>query len=119
TLPTGNGRVHIYQSNGASLGPMTPPAGQLTSNLETLKRYDIALFECESNPFPKPMLDKQNVIAYASAGGRLFLTHYSYTWLYDVLPFMGTATWAADSPHPTLADAPLTGIIDQSFPKGM
>jgi hypothetical protein len=65
------------------------------------------------------MPNTQNVIDYTSAGGRLFLTHYSYTWLFDVAPFMGTATWAADSQHPTVNDVALTGIIDQSFPKGM
>jgi hypothetical protein len=119
TLPSGDGRVHLYRANGASLGPATPPASELSGNLTNLKRYDIALFECEGNPIAKPMLDKQNVIDYSNAGGRVFLTHYSYTWLYDVPPFMGTATWAADSPHPTDNDAALTGIIDQDFPKGM
>jgi hypothetical protein len=32
---------------------------------------------------------------------------------------VGTATWAPDSPHPTIADSAITGIIDQDFPKGM
>jgi hypothetical protein len=59
------------------------------------------------------------VVEYANAGGRVFLTHYSYTWLYDMPPFMGVATWAADSPHPTIMDTAITGIIDQDFPKGM
>jgi hypothetical protein len=119
TLPSGTGRIHMYRENGASLGLDTPPASDLSGNLDTLKRYDLALFECEGNPIPKEMPNKQNVIQYTSAGGRVFLTHYSYTWLYDVTPFVGTATWAADSPHPTIADTAITGIIDQDFPKGM
>src|SRR6185436_7655899 len=119
TLPSGDGRIHIYRENGASLGLDTPPASALSGNLDTLKRYDIALFECEGNPIPKPGPNKQNVVEYANAGGRVFLTHYSYTWLYDMPPFMGVATWAADSPHPTIMDTAITGIVDQDFPKGM
>src|SRR4051794_2547218 len=120
TLPSADGRIHLYRENGASLGLMTPPATDLSGNLATLKRYDIALFECEGNPIPKPMPNKQNVVDYANAGGRVFLTHYSYTWLYDMAPFMGVATWAADSMHPTPSDnIAITGLIDQDFPKGM
>ncbi len=33
------------------------------------------------------------MINYANAGGRLFATHYSYSWLYNIAPFSGTATW--------------------------
>jgi hypothetical protein len=120
TLPTGGGRIHMYRENGASLGLMTPIAGDLTGSIDTLKRYDLALLECESRPNPKPMANQQNLVDYANTGGRLFLTHYSYVWLFQIAPFMSTADWtAADSDHPTLNDAPLTGIIDTSFPKGM
>jgi hypothetical protein len=119
TLPSGNGRVHLYAGNGASLGPTTPMETALTSSLDTLKRYDLVILECQGMPFIKGMADKQNVVAYTDAGGRLFTTHYSYTWLYDIPPFMGTAAWVPDSAHPTAADnIPLTGTIDQSFPKG-
>jgi hypothetical protein len=119
TLPSGDGRVHFFQANGATLGPATPAAQQLSGNLVTLKGYDMAIFECEGSPILKAIPDKQNIIDYANAGGRLFLTHYSYTWLFDMPPFQGTATWAPDSAHPTNNDAALTATIDQSFPKGM
>jgi hypothetical protein len=119
TLPSGNGRVHFYQANGASLGPTTPGAQVLTASVDNLKKYDIAILECEGMPILKPMAAKQNVIDYASAGGRLFFTHYSYTWLFDQAPFQGTATWAADSAHPTMNDTALRATIDQSFPKGI
>jgi hypothetical protein len=119
TLPTGDGRIHMYRENGASLGLMTPPADQLSGSIDTLKRYDLALFECESRPVMKATPNKQNLIDYSNAGGRLFFTHYSYVWMFDMMPFMQMAMWAADSPHPTDLDLPLTGIIDQTFPKGM
>lgn len=119
TLPSGDGRVHFFQANGATLGAGTPAAAQLSGNLTTLKGYDIAIFECEGSPMRKAIPEKQNLIDYANAGGRLFFTHYSYTWLFDMPPFQGTATWAADSAHPTANDAALTATIDQTFPKGM
>ena len=59
--------------------------------------------------------NKQNLINYANEGGRLFATHYSYSWLYNITPFSGAATWKVKQSNP--AD-PLTGIIDTSFPKG-
>jgi hypothetical protein len=120
TQPTGDGRIHIYKSNGAFLAPASPPEAQLSGNLDTLKRYDIAIFECEGAPIQKPEVDTRNLIDYSNAGGRLFLTHFRYTWLQSVAPFMGTATWDISNGRPT-ADgrAPITGTIDQSFPKGM
>jgi hypothetical protein len=120
TLPSGDGRVHLFLGNGSNMGPTTPPETALTGSLDTLKRYDIAILECQGNPYFKPMADKQNVIDYTSAGGRLFTTHYSYVWLYDIAPFMGVAAWTANGPHPTPLDTiPLTGTVDQTFPKGM
>jgi hypothetical protein len=120
TLPTAGGRIHIYKANGSDVGPMTPPASQLTGNLDTLKKYDITIFDCEGMPFEKNLADKQNVVQYANLGGRLFFTHYSYTWLYNIAPFMNTATWYPDhAGRPSPDGNPLTGIIDQTFPKGM
>src|SRR5206468_12780928 len=55
------------------------------------------------------------IVDYSNAGGRVFATHFSYTWLYNIAPFSGTATWKPDQTHP--AD-PLNGILDQSFAKG-
>jgi hypothetical protein len=125
TVPTGTGRIQIYQSNGASFGPgTTPPATELTDNLDTLRKYDMVILECEGMPIVKPAAAKQNVIDYGNVGGRLFFTHFSYTWLFDVAPFMDTAVWVAPDAHglpnyPTVNNAPLTGTIDQSFPKGL
>jgi hypothetical protein len=118
TLPSSDGRIHVYQANGAHLGPTTPRAEELSKDVETLKKYDIAVFECEGKPIEKELGLKQNVIAYGNAGGRLFFTHYSYTWLHDIMPFEGTANWRRQEP-PTQRDAPITATVDQSFPKGM
>jgi hypothetical protein len=120
TQPTGEGRIHLYMSNGAFIAPGSPPEGQLSGSLDTLKRYDIAIFECEGTPIQKPEADTRNLVEYSGAGGRLFFTHYRYTWLRTVPPFMGTATWDYSDGRPTVGGkTPITGTIDQSFPKGM
>jgi hypothetical protein len=50
----------------------------------------------------------------------LFLTHYRYTWLRTEPPFNGVASWDYSDGRPTVGGKdPITGTIDQSFPKGM
>jgi hypothetical protein len=107
--------VHIYQSNGAVIGPNTPRLPDLTSSLDNLMKYNLVIFPCEGAPLPKPRSDQERIVQYANAGGRLFFTHYSWTWLSNLPPFSDTATWNTDQPAP--AD-PLIGTVDQSFPKG-
>jgi hypothetical protein len=117
TLPPdkgGNGRVNLYQGNGATMGPGTPDDADLTNNLAALSRYDMVLFPCEGGQINKPLTARQNLLQYASMGGRIFATHYSYVWLFDTAPFSTAANW-----HVNQAPLPdLTGFIDTSFPKG-
>jgi hypothetical protein len=115
TPPTGAGRVHVYQANGVTLAAATPLASQLFGDAATLARYDMVLLPCEGMRLAKNPLHQQRLVEYANAGGRVFATHFSYTWLYNVSPFSGTATWAPDQPEPK---DPLVGVIDQSFAKG-
>jgi len=58
------------------------------------RRSDAAL-----EPAAKTPAQQQNVIDYTTAGGRVFATHYSYGWLYDITPFSGTATWDVNVSH--------------------
>jgi hypothetical protein len=116
TLPTGTGRVQIYQANGATLGGQTPSATQLYGSATTLAKYDMVLLACEGAHIDKATADKQRMINYSNAGGRVFATHFSYTWLYNIAPFSMTGNWNDRQPRPS---DPLTGIIDQSFPKGV
>src|SRR5262249_12326019 len=99
--------------------PMTPSDRELTTSADALQRYDMVVFECEGGEVMKAAGAQQNVLQYANAGGRLFFTHYSYTWLYNVMPFAGMSAWVLGCPRPTHNDGPLTSDVDQSFPKGM
>ena len=115
TTPAGGGRIQIYTANGANAGRSTPAASTLYNDPAALARYDMVLFACEGSQIDKPAAAQRNVIAYANAGGRVFTTHYSYTWLYNIAPWSGVATWRVGQTFPP---NPLTGIIDTSFPRG-
>jgi hypothetical protein len=114
TQPSGTGRVHLYQSNGVDDGAGTPPATQLWDNPSTLSKYDVVMLPCEGMQLDKTTTEQQNLIAYTGGGGRVFATHYSYTWLYNDPPFSTTSQFQVmQNPFPMV-----TGTIDTSFQKG-
>lgn len=106
-------RIHLYVGNGANgAGGMTQET-TLTSSLATLEKYDQVIFPCWASPIDKPATDLANLVSYTSAGGRMFATHFSYTWLYTNVPFSQTATWVADNEF-----ASDVGQINTTFPRG-
>ncbi len=117
TLPAslgGGGRINLFNANGAGVGPGTPPASQLWSSAAVLDQYDMVLFPCEGGQILKPVGAQQNLIQYVNAGGRVFTTHYSYVWLFNIAPFSGSASFGVNqSPLPNLV-----GYLDTAFPKG-
>lgn len=112
--PGGTGRMELYTGNGAQINNATPPESQLVTSLVTLKDYDQVLFPCWGQEVIKAKGDQQNVIDYADNGGRVFATHFSYTWLFNIAPWSSTATWNVNAG--TFNSA--TGEIDTSFQKG-
>jgi hypothetical protein len=114
TVPTGGGRVHMYQQNGSVLASGPVPGAELYASASTLEKYDLVIFPCEASPVTKDAASIQNLVDYTSAGGRVFATHYSYTWLDTLAPFDATATFAPNQPPLVSANA----TIDTSFPKG-
>ncbi len=113
TTPTGGGRIHMYMGNGADVTGTAPAESTLTATSAALAAYDQVMFPCWGTPVDKPATDLANVVAYASAGGRVFSTHYSYTWLYMNAPFSSTATWNPDTQYGSDV-----GAIQTSFPRG-
>lgn len=121
TNPSGAGRVHLYQDNGASIDPSTPAASTLFGSASELAKYDMSLFECVGERDPKQAADQQRVMSYANAGGRVFATHFSYVWLTNSdgtagsntapKPWSQTASWLVDQGQ---ADS-LTATVDQTL----
>jgi hypothetical protein len=126
TPPSGTGRVHVYVAQGgANTVPPAPPAVQLWSNAELMKKYDVVLLPCERDEFTntKPLSSRQALVDYANAGGRVFTTHYGYTWLADKCDpgecggteFAATGVWDVNQYN---VPSPLPATIDTTFPKG-
>jgi hypothetical protein len=120
-IPTAAGRVHLYQApnsgdghEGARINSNTPRETTLLDNASTINAYDIALFPCQGGRDDKSNTDKDNLEAFANRGGRVFTTHFSYTWLYNRTSFAGTANWDVDD---SSTDSE-TGVINTTFPKG-
>jgi hypothetical protein len=144
--PDGTGRVHFYAGspgdgstttkfNGTKGNAAFPSATTFWSAKENLLKYDLVMLSCEGDTYPdqKPAAALQAMYAYANAGGRLFASHWHRYWFSTTghppmtpagpipSPFEPFGFWA-DRPAPgDVAPAPgdpVTGIVDDSFPKG-
>jgi hypothetical protein len=136
---TGNGRIHLYEGiNGATRVKNTQGVAETTEAYTALfsgsnariNNYDMTVLDCEGGPKTAHRASGQRnpLYAYANAGGRVFASHYSYTYLDDHGPsqpgggegavvgdFYTTAIWNGsynDEGNTT------TGIIDVSHAKG-
>jgi len=115
----GERRIHVFKTPlGADIGGGTISGKSLWRDVNWLKRFDQVLLPCDggeelSDKTPESM---QNLIDYTSAGGRVFTTHYGYVWLKNSPDpaWQKAISWTDVSDFP----AGLTGVIEQSFPKG-
>ncbi len=122
TNPDGAGRIHIYQgkrtgNDGSKIDDNTPPGGTLWDDGAKLKTYDIVILSCEGNENngTKSAAARENVKSYLDAGGRLFASHFHYTWFKNgSTPLPTTATWANSSTDVGSADV----TVDTTFAKG-
>lgn len=121
TNPSGRGRVHLYQGlrsgeDGSRIDGDTPSGQSLWDDGAALKTYDMVILSCEGseNNGTKGTPARDNLRAYLDAGGRVFASHYHYTWLKNgsgQLP--QTASWVGNS---TVGSG--TMRIDTSVAKG-
>lgn len=126
TDPTGAGAVHVYKGvgGGALDKGTTPTAPDLWKDEASLARYDMVLLSCEGWEYDeddgtngnKTKAQKAAMKAYAEHGGRVFATHYGYTWFKESPDesFRSVATWNA----PASAYGSKTYSVDTTFPKG-
>ncbi|MFO0668763.1 MAG: hypothetical protein U0235_03910 [Polyangiaceae bacterium] len=105
----------------------TPSASTLWKDYDSLKRYDMVILSCGCNEHNemKPDSAKLALYDYAKAGGRVFASHFHYTWFQNspVQDLKDLATWVGDSPFGhALGGTERTPsgnfLVDQSFPKG-
>ncbi|PIE17046.1 MAG: hypothetical protein CSA65_09835 [Proteobacteria bacterium] len=64
-----------------------PPFSTLLADLSAMKRYNIIFINCTNNTFEDQLENKavrDNIIAYVRAGGRLYVTDWSYDWIEQI-----------------------------------
>ena len=146
TSPRGGGRLDVYQGlgigggNGPGLTNATPgnctnTSCPLWASKQSLESYDIVLLACEGDTFdPDAQTDgglggilgggranvtkagKQALHDWLNEGGKVFATHFHYTWFQNGPPdFQAVANWKGYS----LGTGTCNGCaIDQSFQGG-
>ncbi|MFI5307989.1 MAG: carboxypeptidase regulatory-like domain-containing protein [Polyangiales bacterium] len=132
----GPGRLHIFQGSarGGGLGglggggqhnvPNTSPAAPMApmamwDTLDHLMQYDIVLLSCEGAE--TQMMNQQAMHDYASAGGRVFASHFHYSW-FNTGPYgmENLATWTTGSNSIGNINGTIVTTLPngQPFPKG-
>jgi hypothetical protein len=126
TPSNGEGRLHLYRGASHRIAGRTQPAPaptgtvdatDLYSNAEMLKSYDMVMLSCECGEHEetKPEAAKSAMYDYASAGGRLFASHFHYAWA-DSGPLASAAQWVGSESNPENPPGPY--MVDTSFAKG-
>lgn len=110
--PGGKGHVHVFNGAGGTW-PGAPSADQLWGAGASMLPYDISLLSCECDEHNENKGNRMGVHDYVNAGGRVFATHYHYTWLKNSPDpnWTGLAKW---SPSGSATESD----VNVSFPKG-
>jgi len=116
------GRIHLYKGNlsaGAEINASTPSETALVGTSATLNNYDMTMFPCQGNDTAESSSYVDNLLAYTSAGGRVFATHYSLVWLDTAETFMG-ATFSGVANWDVGQGSPPDGVatINTNFTDG-
>lgn len=127
---TGSRRIDYYVANGQQFqGGNAPGYSNLVGSVASLTPYDVILLPCEGNQDEGNENYSDFVASYTMQGGRMFTTHYGYTWLADpsgstanatnpvtgvANPFYPVGTWNFDYQYNSA-----NGQIDTGFPKGL
>jgi hypothetical protein len=109
----GSDRVGANLSAGGA-GDCTTDTCPLWNTTTALEQYDIDLLSCEcgTHDETKTSAQKQNMHDWLDEGGKVFATHFHYTWFENSpdADFRGIATWGSGN-----TAAPYT--IDTTIPK--
>ncbi len=124
-MTAGGGRLDVYAGvGGAGLTTGTATACGATGTCPLwaskagFEHYDIALFSCECGEETRPTAALQALHDWLNEGGKVFASHYHYTWFRDSpqADFKAVATWLGSSIAGTGGG---TGDINATFPKGL
>ena len=105
--------VTFYNGSGGT-APGTPAASTvLHGSLDEMKKYDLLINSCECSEHNENKTNPDLLKQYADLGGRVFGSHFHYTWSKNLIPsWQGTASWVSGSN--TTPD-----LVDMTHPAGM
>lgn len=122
--PGQGGRVHFYLGDvhpGQAIDATTPTQAQLFTN--GIESYDMTILACQGAELDESA-NQTALRKYAAAGGRVFATHYGYTWLRhndantvtltdpSADNWSQIAQWHVDLKDISVSGIPVTGIVD-------
>ena len=116
-VPGAGGAGHVHMFNGfGGMGPAGTPDAQsaLWNDLSKLSAYDMVLLSCEGDEHNENKTNPSAIHDYASLGGRVFATHYHYTWMKNgTADFQTVADWS-----PGVSGIVPEYNVNMTFPKG-
>lgn len=114
TDPAGPQRVVWYSGSGGA-SPGTPQsATALWGNLNEMKKYDVIINSCECDVHNELKTSPDLLRQYADLGGRVFGSHFHYTWTKSLIPqWAGTANWSSSGSDSS------PDLVDTTHPAGM
>ncbi len=129
------GHVHVFKGDGGKGVAGSPAAGGTTSDpmggylwndVSKMQVYDMVMLSCECSEnnqnkggnATKPM--SSAIFDYANLGGRVFATHYHYTWFKNSVqpPWQALAKWGGGGSGGDTYDITQTLADGSPFPKG-
>jgi hypothetical protein len=126
TDPGGGGRINLFggsgggatvPGSGATLDSATPTQASLMGTATTLNQYDVLMLPCEGANYLKPAQELANMVNFANSGGRIYSSHFSYSWMYENPPFNGVASWDVTLPDPDGGNSG-TATVNTGFTAG-
>jgi len=121
--PGGPGRLHIYVgTGGANTSPSAPASSAMPGLWDSdadLMQFDLVLLSCEGAETLN--MQQQNLLDYANGGGRIFASHFHYSW-FDTGPFAAynLAKWTRGSQSiGNIEGAIQSTYMGAAFPKGV
>jgi hypothetical protein len=115
----GGGAVHLYD-NGGPGAPGSVNISTLVSDLQLMERYNLIFINCSGTENSATLLQdpqvKQNMVDYVSAGGRLYVTDWSYDWIEQPPPFSPYICFDDDQPCTVLTPHGFNAATDNARP---
>ena len=121
------GHIHVFNGEGGDFpaapaaGGAQPGQGELWNDKAKMSKFDMVMLSCECSEnnqnkggdVGRPGA-RQDMWDYANAGGKIFATHFHYTWFKNSpqQDFQKVANWGSSSSTSGAHD------VDTSFPKG-